>query len=446
MKKMMSSLLVLVALACLCAASRTSRALVRNRAERALNASVPHENLPPAIAFTTVALGGFRGVLADLLWFRAARLQEEGAYFEIVQLSDWITTLEPRFTAVWAFHGWNMAYNISVMFDEPEDRWRWVMNGIRLLRDQGIRYNPGDPALYRELGWLFQHKIGGATDEFAMYYRRKWAEEVEAALGGGVFRIDAIDPAQKQSLAERLALDPEIVQQVDETYGPFDWRLPESHAVYWAHRGRQQARGKPTLACDRMVFQATSDAFRHGRLFSDKANDLFILTPNLKLLPKVRRAYEHALAQYGRDAVGAAYANFLREACLILYSYNNVDTARSLFSELKTRFPEHAGPAGFERYVTDALTAELREGAPRDAAARAEACFYQSYFWFALGDRDRARGYERLGELVWRRHRTERPAPAGAYTLRAIKNQARQRALAQFASPVPRKRLESLAP
>ena len=28
------------------------------------------EGLPPMVAFTTVALGGFRGVLADLLWLR----------------------------------------------------------------------------------------------------------------------------------------------------------------------------------------------------------------------------------------------------------------------------------------------------------------------------------------------------------------------------------------
>ena len=40
------------------------------------------KGLPPMVAFTTVALGGFRGLLADLLWLRAGALQEDGKYFE----------------------------------------------------------------------------------------------------------------------------------------------------------------------------------------------------------------------------------------------------------------------------------------------------------------------------------------------------------------------------
>ena len=32
------------------------------------------KGLPPMVAFTTVALGGFRGLLADLLWLRAGAL------------------------------------------------------------------------------------------------------------------------------------------------------------------------------------------------------------------------------------------------------------------------------------------------------------------------------------------------------------------------------------
>ena len=35
------------------------------------------KGLPPMVAFTTVALGGFRGLLADLLWLRAGALQDE---------------------------------------------------------------------------------------------------------------------------------------------------------------------------------------------------------------------------------------------------------------------------------------------------------------------------------------------------------------------------------
>lgn len=70
------------------------------------------KNAPPVVAFTTMALGSFRGLLADLLWLRAASLQDQGNYFEMVQLASWITKLQPRFSGATAYLAWNMAYNI----------------------------------------------------------------------------------------------------------------------------------------------------------------------------------------------------------------------------------------------------------------------------------------------------------------------------------------------
>src|SRR2546426_7953234 len=37
---------------------------------------------------------------------------------------------------VWRYQAWNMAFNISVKFRDPADRWRWVSRGIELLRDE----------------------------------------------------------------------------------------------------------------------------------------------------------------------------------------------------------------------------------------------------------------------------------------------------------------------
>ena len=112
------------------------------------------------LAFTTVALGGFRGLISNFLWIRANDLQEDDKFFEAAQLADWITKLEPTFPTVWVFQAWNMAYNISVKFKDFPDRWRWLEHGIDLLRDEGLRYNPNSVEIYRELGWFFQHKMG----------------------------------------------------------------------------------------------------------------------------------------------------------------------------------------------------------------------------------------------------------------------------------------------
>lgn len=145
----------------------------------------PLKNAPPSLAFATVAMGAFRGLVVDVLWMRADKLKEEGQFFDAKQLAEWITTLQPRFSAVWEFQAWNMAYNISVAMPatQPDQRWRWVKNGYELLRDEGIPLNPKNVGLYRELARIFQHKIGGVTDDAHKYYKFQLAMAMEPLLG-----------------------------------------------------------------------------------------------------------------------------------------------------------------------------------------------------------------------------------------------------------------------
>src|SRR4030042_2606326 len=120
------------------------------RSQMKLIMNEPLENAPPSLAFATVALGAFRGLFVDILWLRADQLKEEGKFFDAKQLAEWITLLQPRFAAVWDFHSWNMAYNISVAIpaSRPQERWHWVKNGFELLRDKGIEKNPHNIAMY----------------------------------------------------------------------------------------------------------------------------------------------------------------------------------------------------------------------------------------------------------------------------------------------------------
>src|ERR1035437_6119050 len=226
MKNATAIFLLWAALLGLWGAARLHEQLWDYRARHQLLPAAPLENAPPLMAFTTVALGGFRGLIADLFWLRTIRLQQEGRIFEIAQLADWITKLEPHFTTVWAFQAWNMAYNISVLFPDAENRWRWVNNGIRLLRDEGILYNPRNPNLYKELGWLYQHKIGYIMDSAHPFYKRKLAETMQAVLHGA--RLEShpqdADPwsptappeaGELQRLREEFKLDPALMRQLD---------------------------------------------------------------------------------------------------------------------------------------------------------------------------------------------------------------------------------------
>lgn len=143
------------------------------------------ENIPPSLAFASAATGAFRGLLVDALWLHAENLKQDKKFFDAKQVAEWITALQPRFGSVWDFQAWNLAYNISVAIPatQPQERWRWVQNGYKLLRDEGIPLNPKNILLYRTLALIFQHKVGGVTDDAHNYYKVRLAMDMEQLLG-----------------------------------------------------------------------------------------------------------------------------------------------------------------------------------------------------------------------------------------------------------------------
>lgn len=169
------------------------------------------------------ALGGFRSIAAEVVWFRADRLQEEGRYVELAQLADVLTFLEPHTPEVWSYAAWNLSYNISVMMATHEDRWRWVMAGLRLLRDRGLVLNPASSELYRELAWLFELKIGANIDAASALYREKWKAIVEDVRVRGAW--------------EELRMDSGEMARVTQATGFDDWTDPQLSAIYWAAKG-----------------------------------------------------------------------------------------------------------------------------------------------------------------------------------------------------------------
>jgi hypothetical protein len=184
------------------------------RQEMGLISNEPLENAPPSLAFATVAMGAFRGIVVDILWMRADQLKEKGQFFDAKQLAEWISILQPRFAAVWDVLAWNMAYNISAAIpaSQWQERWRWVRNGYELLRDKGIKMNPRRIILYRSLAWTFQHKIGGVTDDCHKHYKRELALSMRGLLGEDpaneyFWRLTAAD----KTLLE-IAADPAVAE------------------------------------------------------------------------------------------------------------------------------------------------------------------------------------------------------------------------------------------
>lgn len=193
-----------------------SRILRQHQPETGFLPIVTEERLP-GTDLLQILLSGSRGIFCELLWQKIDLLQREDRFVEMIPLTNWLTHLDPRSTGAWMFNAWNLSYNVSVMYSTPEERWPWVLRGIDLLTEGALKYNPNDPAIYNELGWLYEHKIASNRDTAHAYYKE-----------------------QLRALPIRYDTQP-----VEAFLGKIDWRTPEAYAFSYyqqAQNTRSQLR------------------------------------------------------------------------------------------------------------------------------------------------------------------------------------------------------------
>jgi hypothetical protein len=433
--KIKNVILLALAAGLLCGVSRVQNALNRDRVKLGITRVEPLENAPPVLAFTTVALGGFRGLISNVLWMRASDLQEEDKFFEMAQLADWITKLEPHFVQVWLVQAWNMAYNISVKFKDYPDRWRWVKRGIELLRDDGLRYNPNEVLIYRELGWFFQHKMGQNLDDASMYYKQEWANEMAVVFANRKANLEElIQPRTADAtnrarlLIEKYKMDPKLMQEVDQRYGPLEWRLPEAHAIYWAHLGLKHAEHNPAkinpedlITLRRVVYQSMQLSFQRGRLEPNPFYKAFEFGPNHDIIPKVSAAYEQAADEdvNNHDHILRAHRNFLRDAVYFLYENNRLKDAAFWYAYLAKQYPNKTlldsqpnsfpGTMTYEEYAVRRVGEDLGDDGKDRTQATIEGLIITAYSNLATDNEDRYEGLKLLAHKVWERYQSRMP-------------------------------------
>ncbi|HSW45121.1 MAG TPA: hypothetical protein VLM89_06080 [Phycisphaerae bacterium] len=284
------------AAACIAAAAALQKPINEQRKDLGLVLSSDiYKELPPKYAWITAAGGTFRGIAAAILWARAEDLKQEGKYYESHQLAKWICTLQPRFPQVWTFHAWNMSYNISVATHTARERWQWVYNGIRLLRDEGIPNNEKSIPLYHQMAWIWSHKVGNRADDFHWSYKRIWAATMETLLGpppvglSNARTIDWFRPVANapRTLAELtnahpgvgrlvkaladLDIDVEAGTNTDRVFHPLEERF---FKPYTAWRLNQQM---VSIRSARQEQQADPDARLRALLADAPADDLAAL-------------------------------------------------------------------------------------------------------------------------------------------------------------------------
>ncbi len=485
--------------------------------------------LPVVIA---QSVGVLRGIVVNYLWIRADKLKSDGKFFEAYTLADWITKLQPRFSKVWAFQAWNMAYNISVATHTRDERWKWVQDGIRLIREQGLKYNPNDMWLYKELSWYFLHKIGGFTDDAHQYYKDQLAYEWHSILGeppyefesriaairtiadapaavedlasqnpqaasliaelqdagfrldirfleaaarldavGGSFSAEKaglsevldefentppeeIDPRIRSEVLSLLALrqisagenatalpdllatvrhqvlredynmDPALMAQAMEKFGPLDWRSPFAHSLYWAWVGVERGLTRlneyqfDRINTDRLLFHSEQFLTRQGRVFFDYLSRRSSYGPDLRFIPYYESTFtvvwsrESADKERPSQTFQDGYRNFLIDVVRQYYQWGEYDKADETYARLRTdpQFFEPDKPDRFTLPIQEFILAETKERWTSPQVARGDVLgMLVSAFRFgaARGDRDAYRSAYNNAKILYDYFMTE---------------------------------------
>ena len=471
------------------------------RQEMGLVSNEPLENAPPSLAFATVAMGAFRGLVVDILWMRADTLKEQGQFFDAKQLAEWISILQPRFAAVWDVLAWNMAYNISAAIpaSQWQERWQWVKNGYELLRDKGIEKNHRRIILYRSLAWIFQHKIGGVTDDCHIHYKRELGLAMRALVGenptneyfqrfmvaerklsevaadAGVaefisalkasdkafedddelvgnylslrqipdrfsesafevidrFRgTDALERFDTFAKAYRLRntwkLEPELMVQLNQQYGPFNagdpndrlplnWEHPDTHAIYWAQKGFDTAGEQEEYSIDekntdRIISHALQSLYRRGKLviypIPGQLPSVF-LRPDLRMFEVCHEDWSKRIAKYeafergNPKGLSDGHRNFLKNAVLSCYQVGRRKKAGEIYLLLRERYPRDEFKDDIHTWVKKRTIDEIENITIKDATEFIMMTLRGAYFSFTIREDEEAFGMEKWAREVY---------------------------------------------
>lgn len=117
-----------------------------------------------------VALGGLRGVAADLLYLKADEFWQEKKWKEMLPLYRAITVLQPHYVDFWSNAGFHLAWNLSFASETQQEKEKYMREGIEFFKE-GIIYNPDVYKLYFDIAFTYDHKLKN-YDQAINWYRK----------------------------------------------------------------------------------------------------------------------------------------------------------------------------------------------------------------------------------------------------------------------------------
>lgn len=368
-RKIISTLLIVVLAAGLMVVSGISRTHIGQMQKKmGYDNSGIAQDAPPEQVFTTVVLGGFKGLFVDFLWIRLVDLCTRHRFFEVVPIANWITALQPNFGAVWVFQSWNFAFNISKQFVSAKDRWNWIEIALDMLINRGLHYNPTNPQINTEIGWILIRRVARSNDEFHVEFKTWFIENMEKLFHETGYHPITLKKLSPDSVPvtefnQKLRMQLVKMKQVNTLYGPLDWRLPATHAVYWAKQAMDYAPRADNFKASKTLQAGLYMNFFSGRLLMEP-NSPPVFLPRPEILEKVNAYFESKIKEYEtsgeKKSFQVGHCIFLQNATFMLYKMGMKARAQEAFDYVKKHYANQEKATSVPEFVKAFETSHRR--------------------------------------------------------------------------------------
>ncbi len=269
--------------------------------------------IDPASETMKLASLGLRGVAVNILWYQAGKYKKEQNYDQMQATLRALTKIQPSFVKVWEYQAHNLAYNVSMEFDDYEYRYSWVKKGLEFLK-QGVPYNKRDHRVTDSIGFFTGNKFGKSDEHLS--FRR-------------LFRAD---DEFHEAMSDRI--DPE---DYEGPYGHDSWLM--AYQWYDISRDLVDGQGAPRYRSD-MMFYMFRPAQR--RNYGMALQEEF---PSDQIIQEVYRdAYEEWIDYGNQPLSNAAGASFTLEG---------LAAAEDELAEYRKQLDELVGPEVRASMVTE---------------------------------------------------------------------------------------------
>ena len=133
-------------------------------------------DIDPASETMKLASLGLRGIAVSTLWMQAMEQKKKEEYDKMASTLKTLTKIQPNFVKVWEYQAHNLAFNVSMEFDDFEYRYYWVKQGLAFLKE-GVPYNKTDHRMTDNLGMYTGNKMGKSDEKSS--FRRMFGRDNE---------------------------------------------------------------------------------------------------------------------------------------------------------------------------------------------------------------------------------------------------------------------------